>query len=431
MNRICVIDVPGLSLRMLRQVENLWISSPGMSPACMKPVFPALCAPMQATLTTGAEPGSHGIVAGGIFRRESCRIGLDERSNTLLAKKRLWHSRSMHFPKAALLMWSHPLAGAADVVLGAMCYGPGGVSLCDQPVGLYGEVMQAVGPCDASMLRGPDASWAASSWIVSAAEFIWRRHEPAIQWVYLPGLDFEIVRHGLGSPQAKEALRVMDLLAHRLAESVRADGSHAVVLSNGGYVETSRVGFPNLQLAQAGLIRLRPTDLGQMIDLENSQAVAMVDHQIAHVYCKDASAKAAAADALKNDPAVARVLGGDEAFAPGMGRDRAGDLVVLSHADAWLHYRWWFKGDDAPRAAARWDVAGKCGYDPCELFAPAYGTRECGQIDPNPNLVRASRGLVPPDEADWPVIASGAKLNLAGPILATAVGAAIRQLMTG
>lgn len=429
MKRLCVLDIPGLSRRVLAQEPGLWLNSLGGGPRPMKPVFPALWAPMQASLTTGVEPGEHGIVAGGVFRRESGQISFDERSNTLLTKKRFWLSRSLGMPKTSLVMWSQPLAGAADLVLGAMNYGPSGATLCNQPLGLYDQLADEIGPCNTSFLRGPEASWAAASWVVSAAQWIWRKHKPDLQFVYLPGLDFEIVRNGLSSPHAREALRVMDLLARRVGEFVQAQGGQIVVMSNGSYVDVGRVALPNLHLRQAGLLQLMQTDLGPTIDPANSRAVAMVDHQIAHVYCKDAAAVELADKVLRNDPAIADVVPRETMFGCGPGLERAGELIALSHRDAWMHYQWWLSHNEAPRAARSWDVPGKCGYDPCELFAPAYGSAGAGEIDPNALRVRASRGLLPEDPADWPVLTCGESIELDEPVLATAVPAILKGLM--
>ena len=77
MNRICVINISGASCDLVRNDGQLWIGSLPFSPRPMEATFPALAASVQASMTTGAEPGEHGIVAGGLFRRESRTVSFD------------------------------------------------------------------------------------------------------------------------------------------------------------------------------------------------------------------------------------------------------------------------------------------------------------------------------------------------------------------
>jgi len=233
----------------------------------------------------------------------------------------------------------------------------------------------------------------------------------------------------VSSPHAREALRVMDLLARRVGEAAQRQGGRVVVLSDSAYVDVHGVGLPNLHLRQAGLLKLTETDLGATVDVENSRAFAMVERQIAHVYCKDAEAVEAAAAALRGDEAIADVLPREKLFAAGSGQFRAGELVALARPDAWLHYQWWRSKDESPRAAKRWDVEGKVGYDPCELFAPPYREAQPGEIDPNPLRVRASCGLVPADAVDWPVIAADTAGGLPAEMQVTQVPAVVKGLM--
>jgi hypothetical protein len=438
MNRVCIIDIAGLSPRLTSRVSGLWINSLPCPPRPMKPTLPAVAASVQASMTTGAEAGRHGVIGGGLFRRGRREVSLDERSNTLLAKKRFWHSRRLGMPRTALVFWTNPLAGAADVVLGAMTGGPSGVSLADLPVGLYAKLAAEIGPCDMSLLRGPGASWPAAGWIADAAAYVWREQKPDMAWVYMPGVDFEAVRYGVDSPQAAEALRVLDLQAHRLADDVAASGGRTLIVSDGGYVSVSTVGFPNIRLHQAGLLKTVPTDLGETADLENSAAFAMVDHQVAYVYCSDAAAVQAAAEALAGQAGIAQVLRPQEALDCGVGCERAGDLVILARPDAWLSYRWWAEDDRAPRAAARWDVQGKLGHDPCELFAPPFAgassqgkITRIGRIDPNPARVRASRGLVPADPADYAVLAATCEIGAAESLKVTDLPGIVERILLG
>ena len=61
MKRICIIDIAGLSQRLIAQQSGLWVDS--IVPAAggaMRPTLPAVAASVQASMTTGREPGQHG-----------------------------------------------------------------------------------------------------------------------------------------------------------------------------------------------------------------------------------------------------------------------------------------------------------------------------------------------------------------------------------
>jgi len=370
MARVCVIDIAGLSLRLLARNKGLWVNGLPSRPVAMAATFPALTASVQASMTTGSQSGRHGVIGGGIFRRQACAVSFAERSNTLLNKKRFWHARRLPYrPTVAMVFWSNPLAGAADVVVGASACAAAEGQVPDQPVGLYQELARQIGPLDQSLLHGPASSWRACEWIAAAAAHIWRTRRPDLAWAYMPGLDFELVRHGDDSQQARDALRAVDHLASRLAEAVASEGGKTVVLSDGGYVGVRRTAAPNVLLRRAGLLTLRQSPLGACIDLANSKAFVMADHQIAHVFCADDRAAGRAVEALSADAAVAAIVPREELFCPGLGRDRAGERVALAAPDAWFEYRWWYDDEPTPAAARRVDATCKCGYDPCELLA--------------------------------------------------------------
>ena len=68
--RVVVIDVVGLSSQHFRCVEHM----PHMASLLntgyllkMRPVFPAVTLPVQASITTGAYPETHGIVSNGFY----------------------------------------------------------------------------------------------------------------------------------------------------------------------------------------------------------------------------------------------------------------------------------------------------------------------------------------------------------------------------
>ncbi|MDP6380533.1 MAG: alkaline phosphatase family protein, partial [Phycisphaerae bacterium] len=72
MKRVLIIQVAALGWDLWQTCRSIMpsLSSLAEPPKRLRPVFPALTAPVQATVTTGAAPAHHGIVANGFFSRE-------------------------------------------------------------------------------------------------------------------------------------------------------------------------------------------------------------------------------------------------------------------------------------------------------------------------------------------------------------------------
>ncbi len=378
MKRICIINIAGLSRRLLAGRSGLWVDS--LIPAgrgAMSPTLPAVASSVQASMTTGCAPGKHGVVAGGVFRRQSRNLSLAERSNTLLSTKRFWHARDLpEAPSVALVFWANPLAGGGDVVLGAATYACPCGKVSNQPAGLYDRLAEVCGPFDCDSISGQTASWRGSEWIARAAGEIWRSDGPDLMWVNLPGVDFELVRGGVADNSASmdQALVDVDNWAGQLAQAVCDDGGQVVVVSDGGYVDVSQAVSPNIALREAGLLVVSQTPDGPQVDMDASSAIAMVDHQVAHLYCAGEDAADEAAGVLAGVDGVDAVLPRSELFCTGLGHDRAGERVAIAKPDAWF----------SPRSGA----IEQLGFDPCELIC----SDNASDNDARESLVAASRG---------------------------------------
>jgi hypothetical protein len=185
MKRVCVINVAALSGRLLEAAgPDLAIAKLASPPRAMQPTLPAVTCSVQASLTTGVQPAKHGIVGNGLYFRECRKVRFWEQSNTLLAKKRFWHSRHLpRTPKVAMLFWQNSMAGAADIVVTPKPkHTPDGktVSWCySQPTDLYEKLIADLGEFDLKTYWGPMASIESSRWITNCALKIgrWRLGE--------------------------------------------------------------------------------------------------------------------------------------------------------------------------------------------------------------------------------------------------------------
>ncbi len=415
MNRVCVIDLPGLSRELLAHVPGQsglgkWMGQQRVQ--SLSPSWPAVTCSVQATLTTGQPPARHGIVSNGVatyrseadaglvdasnfveFRRN---VSFWEQSNQFLNVPRFWQDENGTSKyKTALLFFQHSMPGfrgtprpAADVVLTPKPdHGPDGklVSLCwSNPADLVPRLFKEFGPFPLINYWGPMAGIASSQWIAKAAAAVWRSEKPALQLVYVPHLDYDLQRFGPRSAQAQKAVVDVAAAIEPLLQAVLEDGGKILVLSEYAIEAVDRSIAPNAILRDAGLLTTVRTPEGELIDYRGSKAFAMVDHQIAHLYASDPSA----ADLLRD--AGLAILDSSVLANP-----RAGDFLVEAPARTWLDYRWWKAPAEAPSFATTVDIHRKPGYDPMELFLQP-GTRSITQ---DAGLVRGSHGRAVPGQS--------------------------------
>jgi hypothetical protein len=124
----------------------------------------------------------------------------------------------------------------------------------------------------------------------------------------------------------------------------------------------------NRWLREKGLLQVRGGPFGEMLDPLESRAFAVCDHQLAHVYVKDATERERVRDMLAALTGIDRIYSGSERQEIGLDHERGGDLVALSRPHAWFAYPYWLEDRRAPDFARTVNIHAKPGYDPCELF---------------------------------------------------------------
>ena len=129
----------------------------------------------------------------------------------------------------------------------------------------------------------------------------------------------------------------------------------------------------NRALREAGLLAVRRERMGEQLDAGASEAFAVADHQIAHVYVHRPRAHRRGRGAAAERSTASRRSGATTSKrAHGLDHPRSGELVAMSRADRWFTYYYWLDDARAPDYARTVDIHRKPGYDPVELF-----------IDPN------------------------------------------------
>ncbi len=416
MPRICFILVAGLDRNLAAAGGGIFASF--AQRAIIRPITPAVTCSMQATLTTGATPAQHGIVGNGLytynnpaiqqcldtdsfleFRRQ---ISFWEQANSLLQTPRFWTGKPL---RTAMLFWQQSMPDAADLVLTPKPeHTPDGQTIAScfsRPRDLYRRLSDKLGAFPLHQYWGPLAALPSSQWIINAAMEVWRNDPVDLQMVYVPHLDYNLQRLGPDHPTvAKDAAAVAALL-EPLVVMVRAVGGIPIIAGDYSMHAVSKVVFPNRALRDAGLLRTRPDENGKLlIDFTASRAVAMVDHQIAFIYC--------AADAVPQTQEVLQTLDGTGLLAVtekekahlGLHTPRAGQIIALARSDAWFAHDWWHQDSEKPRWQFSVDIHRKPGYDPRELFFDPV--HQC--IAQDTALVRGSHGVVGPDAEKQPVL---------------------------
>jgi predicted AlkP superfamily pyrophosphatase or phosphodiesterase len=211
------------------------------------------------------------------------------------------------------------------------------------------------------------------------------------------------------------------------------------VLSEYGLVNVRRPVHINRALRAEGLLAVRDERGTDAFDPGASDAFAVSDHQVAHVYVRNPSRIAAVQALLARVPGVDVVLDKRSQAGLGLDHERSGELVAIAQPDAWFTYYYWLDDGRAPDYARTVDIHRKPGYDPAELFLDptlrfpkikiaatlakkAAGFRYLLEVIPlDATLVRGSHGRITDSPSDGPVFISSEKRELPQQIPSTDV----------
>ena len=418
MQRTVVLNVVGLSAALLGEHTPHLAAlarDGGMRP--LETVVPAVTCTAQSSFVTGTLPREHGCVANGWYFRDVAEVALWKQSNRLVGGEKLWDAarrRDSSFTCANLFWWYNMYSSVDLAVTPRPIYWADGLKLPDvytEPADVRDELVQRFGEFPLFFFWGPNADIRSSRWIAEAARYVYDTRKPTLTLVYLPHLDYNLQRLGPGDPAIAADLRAIDAVAGELIAHVRRDGARIVVLSEYEIGPVTGVVHVNRALREAGLLRVR-VELGlEKLDAGASEAFAVVDHQVAHVYVRRPERVGEVAVLLGALPGVARVLDDAGKREIGLDHERSGELVALAAPDRWFTYYYWLDDARAPEFARTVDIHRKPGYDPVELFLdPALrlpaaqvgwrlakkmlGFRMLMDVIPlDPSLVRGSHGV--------------------------------------
>ncbi|GIE29348.1 alkaline phosphatase family protein [Actinoplanes italicus] len=448
MNKLVVLDVVGLTPKLLEHMPRLRSVADGGFQARLDPVLPAVTCSVQASLLTGETPAGHGIVGNGWYFRDLGEVFLWRQHHALVGGEKVWQAARRTDPDytVANICWWYAMG--ADVnwtVTPRPIYYADGRKEPDcytDPPELHDELTAKLGTFPLFTYWGPGAGLASSKWICKAAEQVMADHDPDLTLVYVPHLDYDLQRFGPDDPRAAAAAAELDEVLGPLLDAARARGATIVALSEYGITPVHRPIDVNRLLRERGLLRVYTQDGMEYLDPWTSRAFAVADHQVAHVYVRDPADVPEVSALLKDLPGVAEVH-------EGLGHERSGELVLVAEPDAWFTYYYWLDDDRAPDFARLVDIHRKPGYDPAELFfdpadpgaakrraAGALARKKLGMrymmrvvgLDAGARAVRGSHGRLPDDAADSPLLLCSETIGAVDRIGATEVKSLLLRL---
>ena len=378
MNRTLVILVVGLSPDLVGpHTPNLAKLAKRGAMRPLNTVTPAVTCTVQSTLVTGLPPSGHGAVANGWYFRDLREVLLWRQPNNLVEGEKIWDAgkkRDADFTCAKMFWWYNMYATADWTATPRPMYPADGRKIPDhyaQPPELHDELDAKLGQFPLFTFWGPMADISSSDWITKATLHVMETRKPTLTLTYLPHLDYDLQRLGpdLEHPRLQEDLREIDGLCGQLIDHADQTGQRVIVVSEYGITPATDAIHINRALRKAGLIQVRPEEFGrEILDAGASEAFALSDHQIAHIYVKDPARQAEVKAIVEALDGVEAVWEGDEIVANGLDHDRSGELIAVAKADRWFSYYYWLDDNLAPDFARCVDIHRKPGYDPVELF---------------------------------------------------------------
>lgn len=396
--KLCILNVVGLTPELCQHAPNL--AALGSVQPWQAPC-PAVTCTSQATLLTGRMPREHGVVGNGWFYRDTGEIRFWQQANQLIQGQKFYEGRQT----AKMFWWFNqgaPVNWFATPKPHYGCDGSKVFGILDQT---ECQLESRLGTFPFFSFWGPKAGLPCSQWIARASAEVIRQKQPELTMVYLPHLDYDFQRLPVHDP---ERVREVDACAKEVIDAAREIDAQVVAVSEYGLVPVSRPVLINQVLRQAGFLDVRDGPFGEMLMPLDSEAFAVVDHQVAHVYVRQSSKVEEVRRLLAAVPGIDRVVDPGEVM---LDHPRSGELIALAEPDAWFAYYYWLDESRAPDFARTVDIHRKPGYDPCELFMTSpvragfrlaqklMGFRYKMDVIPlEPGRVQGSHGLTPPPE---------------------------------
>ncbi len=394
MKKILVLQVAALGWDTL--TANAGSSVAGLEFQAAESIFPAVTCPVQASMRTGLYPSEHGMVMNGIYSRHLRRTAFWEQSSGLVHGERIWKTFRERGGKVGMMFWQQSLGEDVDLLLSPWPVHKHHGGLVDityaKPDDLYDRLVERLNAKFRLMYYwGPFAQVKATEWIARAtAELMSMDEAPQLLFSYLPHLDYDLQRYPGDHRRCRRAMRETIAFLQLIVDAAKANDYDVLVYGDYAIGEATDVIYPNRILREAGLMRVR--NVGRMTypNIHESEAFAVVDHEIAHVYVSDAQKIDAVRKLLESAPGDFHVLDRKTQAKLNIDHPDAGELILAGEPGTWFAYPWWEDAGEQPDYATHIDIHNKPGYDPCELFS----TWNPFKVSTNTSLISGTHGTV-------------------------------------
>lgn len=431
MKKTVVINVVGLTKRLIGEHTPFIKSFLERGQASnIEPVLPAVTCAVQSTYVTGKWPSEHGIVGNGWYFKDECEVKFWRQSNKLVEQPKIWDDLKEKYPNftCANHFWWYNMYSNVDFSLtprpNYLADGRKIPDVYSYPAELRDEMQSTLGTFPLFEFWGPKTTINSSKWIANAALLTDKKHNPDLTLIYLPHLDYNLQRYGLDFKIISKDLNEIDVVVKQLVQHYESLDARVILLSEYGITNVNKPIHLNRILRKEGYIAIREERGLELLDAGQSDAFAVADHQIAHVYCKNDKDIDKVATLVKAVEGVEKVLYGEDLKDYHIDHDRCGDIVVVADKDSWFTYYFWLDDAKAPDYARMVDIHKKPGYDPVEmmtdpkdklvmakvvgkLIKKKMGFRTVMDIIPiDATLIKGSHGRITEDLEDYPIFIS-------------------------
>ncbi|MEW4562165.1 nucleotide pyrophosphatase/phosphodiesterase family protein [Bremerella sp. JC770] len=415
-DNVVLLSIPGLRASDVAHMPNLTALTESGDKATLVPSFPAVTLCVETNIMTGMLPVDHGVVANGWYDRDKGEVELWTMGNEAIDRPQIWDTLKQHDSSLTSAVWFPMLSkrcSADYVCMPAPVHNPDGSESLwcyTRPTEYYGQLLEEHGHFPLKFFWGPLASIPSTKWIADTAALTAKKHKPNFFYIYLPHLDYQAQKLGPDSEPAMKAVAELDVvLGDLFTELKQAYGEDVLILVASEYtiVPVDHVTYPNRVLREAGLVKINSGEDGETIDYPGSDAFAVADHQLSHVYVKDRDQATIdkVVKLFEGQEGIAEVLAGDDREKYFLNHQRSGDVVLVSTANSWQAYYYWLDDANAPKFARTVDIHRKPGYDPVELHVD-MATKS---IPLDATLVKGSHGAPAKTDAQRGILLSNQK----------------------
>ena len=435
MNRTVVIDIPGLSKSVIgthTPFLQKYISENHLT--LIHPTLPAVTTTMQSCFITGKYPVDHGIVGNGWYDREETEIKFWKQSNKLVRSEKIWEAAKKLDPSftcSKMFWWYNMYSGADYSVTPRPQYHADGVKQPDcysHPAHLRDDLQKELGTFPLFNFWGPRTNIKSSKWIADASMFVEKKHSPTLTLIYLPHLDYCLQKFGNDFEKIGKDLSEIDQLCKELISFYEARGVKIILLSEYGISPVNNPIHINRILRKEGLLSIRKERHYELLDPGASEAFAVADHQVAHIYLNNPTVKEKVMNVLGKIKGIKFVFDEEGKKLNHLNHERSGDLVAVADPESWFTYYYWEDENFVPDFAKTVEIHKKPGYDPLELFMDKnpfiklkagykllrkkIGLRYLMDvISLDPTLIKGSHGSVDVAKEYYPLFISKEPLN--------------------